>query len=49
MKSGSESEERSFSTECVPRGTEEIGGLESVVTLTEMEVGPPKPPCRGRL
>jgi hypothetical protein len=22
---------------------------ESVVTLAEMEVGPPEPPCRGRL
>jgi hypothetical protein len=34
----------------VPRGTaEEKEVFESVVTLAEMEAGPPKPPCRGRL
>ena len=40
----------SFHTACVPRGPrEEKEVFESVVTLAEMEVGPPKPPCRGRL
>ena len=39
-----------FETACVPRGTnEEEEVFESVVTPKEMEVGPPKPPCRGRL
>jgi len=34
----------------VPRGTEEEKEIfENVVTLGEMEAGPPKPPCRGRL
>ena len=34
----------------VPRGTrEEKEVFESVVTSGEMEVGPPEPPCRGRL
>jgi hypothetical protein len=41
---------QSFHTPCVPRGIEEEKEVfESVVTLGEMEVGPPKPPCRGRL
>ena len=40
----------SFHTAGVPRGTEEEKEVfESVVTLREMEAGPPEPPCRGRL
>ncbi len=38
------------STRRVPRGTEEEKEVfERVVTLREMEAGPPEPPCRGRL